>query len=95
MLQSLVGWILAKARRRRRAPDLLGERTYGHELTIHQTEHLDVEIAPDGHVCAVWFRCQPVPFEEHRVGVERAAEMRWMVSQHPPPALLAVTLKED
>ena len=52
-----------------------GTRYYGNGGTIHHTEHVDVEIGPDGKVCAVWFRCQPLPFKEHECDIERALGM--------------------
>jgi hypothetical protein len=50
-------------------------RFYGDGGTIHNTAHLDVEIGPDGHVVSVWFRCQILPFVEHRVDADRATSM--------------------
>ncbi len=51
-------------------------RYYGDGTTLHDTGHVDVEIGPDGHVCAVWFRCRTLAFQEHRVTAERAADVR-------------------
>jgi hypothetical protein len=48
---------------------------YGNSRTIHGTQHLNVEVGPDGHVVAVWFRCMRLPFTEHRVEEGRAEEM--------------------
>ena len=36
---------------------------YGHDGTIHQTTHLDVEVDSEGTVTAVWFRCMMLPFK--------------------------------
>jgi len=36
---------------------------YGHGDTIHQTNHLDIEMDADGTVKAVWFRCMQLPFK--------------------------------
>lgn len=52
-------------------------RFYGDGGTIHGTGHLDVEVR-DGRVVSVWFRCQPLPFEQHDVGETRATEMHSM-----------------
>lgn len=56
------------------ADDLL--MTYGGSGTIHQNGALDVEVAPDGTVVAIWFRCAQLPFNVSHVGKERAASMR-------------------
>jgi hypothetical protein len=52
-------------------------RYYGGEGTIHHTGYLDVETF-HGTVVAVWFRCQPLPFEQSEVDGERATEMEWV-----------------
>ncbi len=49
-------------------------RYYGDGGTIHSTGYLDVETR-DGHVVAVWFRCQMLPFRQTEVDAERAAQM--------------------
>ena len=36
---------------------------YGHGDTIHQTNHLDIEVDAEGNVKAVWFRCMMLPFQ--------------------------------
>ena len=48
---------------------------YGHNKTIHGTQHVDVEVR-NGEVVAVWFRCCMIPFKQCNIGVERAEEMR-------------------
>jgi hypothetical protein len=55
-----------------------GTRYYGDGGTIHGTQHLHVETNIEGDVVAVWFRCQPLPFEQVVVGLSRAREMRSM-----------------
>jgi hypothetical protein len=54
-------------------------RFYGDDGTIHQTTHLDVE-TNNGKVVSVWFRCQPVAFEQTEVDADRAADMTAMPS---------------
>ena len=51
------------------------QKTYGHDQTIHRTNHIDVEVGPDGKVCALWFRCSTLPFKVTHVDAERAKEM--------------------
>lgn len=41
-------------------------RIYGHDKTIHRTNHLDIETDKKGNVIMVWFRCQPLPFIQVR-----------------------------
>lgn len=48
--------------------------TYGLDQTWHRTETVDVEIR-DGHVVAVWFRCQMLAFTENAVDQARADDM--------------------
>lgn len=55
----------------------LGRRYYGDGNTIHGTLHLDVEVRR-GEVVAVWFRCQPLPFKQRDVDVQRAIGMKQM-----------------
>lgn len=52
-----------------------GTRYYGDGGTIHNSNVLDIEIGPDGKVCAVWFRCQMLPFRQVKVDLDRANEM--------------------
>ena len=47
---------------------------YGHNGTIHDTQHLHVETR-HGKVVAVWFRCCMIPFEQVLVDNDRAREM--------------------
>lgn len=64
---------------------LAGEgRYYGSGGTIHQTGHLDVEVAPDGDIVAIWFRCQPLPFKVTDADRGRAVEMRSMYGSGAP-----------
>lgn len=63
---------------------------YGHDRTIHQTNHVDVEIGPDGVVVAVWFRCQMLPFTSSAVAADRASEMLSAYVNSPPAPLVAV-----
>ncbi len=73
--------------------ELLHGKVYGHDRTLHRSTWLDVEVGPDGKVCAVWFRCAALPFREHRVSDARGAEMKRGSSEHWP-ALLAVELAD-
>lgn len=45
---------------------------YGHDKTIHQTNHLDVEVDENGQVVAVWFRCIMLPFKQAEADENRA-----------------------
>lgn len=60
---------------------------YGHDKTIHSTEHLDVE-THNGKVVAVWFRCAMLPFEQAEVDGERARSM--LATKEQLPRLNAV-----
>jgi hypothetical protein len=51
------------------------EVRYGDDRTIHRSGTVDVEIGPDGKVCAVWFRCRLLCFTEARVEQVRQDEM--------------------
>jgi hypothetical protein len=62
------------------SPELPG-RFYGGTSTIHRTGHIDVEIC-DGEVVSVWFRCQPLPFEQHNVELGRADQMQSMYNEY-------------
>jgi hypothetical protein len=55
-----------------------GTRYYGSDMTIHSGGEVDVEVDSDGKVVAVWFRCQPLPFDQRMVQELRAKEMRSM-----------------
>lgn len=50
-------------------------QVYGHDGTIHQTTHLDVETYK-GRVTAVWFRCATLAFEQHEVNEDRFLDMQ-------------------
>ncbi len=71
------------------------EDRYGDDKTIHRVGHVDVEIGPDGNVCAVWFRCRLLPFSSSRVidsrasdmresMIERAADIKAIIFEEPP-----------
>ena len=64
-------------------------RYYGDGGTIHTSTDLDVEVDPKGQVVAVWFRCQPLPFNQSEVDFERSDEMRRMY-ERPSVALTGV-----
>lgn len=52
---------------------------YGHDKTIHNTKHLNIEVDEEtGEVVAVWFRCMPLPFEAKFVDRQRSTEMEHM-----------------
>ncbi len=51
-------------------------RTYGHDGTIHDSEHVDVEVDSGGKVVAVWFRCMALPFRQSVADDFRADQMR-------------------
>lgn len=55
-----------------------GRRYYGNGGTIHRTEKLNVELDKTGKVVAVWFRCQPLPFDQSIADDSRAKEMNRM-----------------
>jgi hypothetical protein len=52
-------------------------RMYGGTGTIHRTGYVDVE-THNGQVVAVWFRCQPLDFEQTEVEMDRGADMMRM-----------------
>lgn len=68
--------------------------TYGHDRTIHGTQHLDVE-THDGEVVAVWFRCMMLPFEQRTVSLDRGEQMVDAYLGGRIPKLLAVTVNRD
>jgi hypothetical protein len=65
-------------------------RYYGNGGTIHSTTHLDVEVDDLGHVVAVWFRCQPLPFMQTNVAPRRGVEMQRMYAESPMPGITGV-----
>lgn len=69
-------------------------RTYGHDKTIHGTNHVDVELSEDGHVVSVWFRCQPLRFEYRTVSENRAKEMRKQYKEHKAPKVHAIVVED-
>lgn len=66
-------------------------RLYGGDRTIHDTEHLHVEVHK-GEVVAVWFRCQMLPFEQVGVDKHRAVDMK--DGGYVLPALVAVEVRD-
>jgi hypothetical protein len=66
------------------------DRFYGDDGTIHQTTVLDVETYK-GEVVSVWFRCQPIAFEQTEVDEDRATAMRVM----PAPFVTGVQVSDD
>ena len=75
--------------------DPTGLRYYGSDMTIHQTESVNVELDGDGNVVAVWFRCQPLPFTAHETDPRRAESMREMYREGRVPGIEAVVLREQ
>ncbi len=63
---------------------------YGHDKTIHQSKHLDVE-THNGKVVAVWFRCAVLPFEQIEVDESRA---EIMIDSHRLRGILAVEFED-
>lgn len=51
--------------------------TYGHDGTIHDSEHVDVEVDSGGKVVAVWFRCVSLSFRQSVADDYRADAMRF------------------
>jgi hypothetical protein len=66
---------------------------YGHDKTIHGTEHLDVEVDKHGQVVAVWFRCMALPFEQRAANEDRAVEMGQMYKRVSAFRLRAVDVE--
>ncbi len=52
------------------------EDRYGDGMTWHDSGEVNVEIGPDGYVCAVWFRCRLLPWIESRVDACRRTDLR-------------------
>lgn len=73
--RSLRWWNTRGWRRRQREFERTGTRYYGNGGTIHSSGVLDVEVY-EGRVVGVWFRCQPLPFRQSFVDIERARSMR-------------------
>ena len=63
-------------------------RYYGNGGTLHGDTVLDVEVH-NGQVVAVWFRCQQLPFAQHDVLDDEAAEAL-MASKSRLPMLTGV-----
>ena len=66
-------------------------RTYGHDGTIHDSEHVDVEVDSGGKVVAVWFRCMALPFRQSVADDFRADQMR----DHPIKIKLKAVQYDD
>lgn len=63
----------------RNAPRAAQYLTYGHNFTVHQTEHLNIEMDPvTHHPVAVWFRCMALPFDVSIGDESRVNDMRLM-----------------
>lgn len=61
-------------------------RYYGDLGTVHDSDHLDVEIH-QGRVVAVWFRCQSLPYHQVDVDAHRAQAVQ---DGPEPPRLTGV-----
>ena len=74
----------------------MATRVYGHDKTIHRTTAVNVEVH-DGRVVAVWFRCQPLPFDQHEASPRRQAEMDALYASMARGSvqLLAVEIQDD
>lgn len=72
--------VVAEAQKQGDSKDHQGAegRIYGGKGTIHGTTHVNVETDANGKVVGVWFRCQPLPFDQTAVGYTRAEEMKSM-----------------
>lgn len=76
--EKVADWWSSRGWRRRQAEfERTGTRYYGDGGTIHGTKHLHIETFR-GTVVAVWFRCQPLPFEQAEVDGPRATDMQRM-----------------
>lgn len=81
--------------RKKTQPAASAGRYYGGDQTIHRTGYVDVETDSKGRVVSVWFRCQPLPFKQTVVGVDRANDMRGMYEKGPENfRLLGVQVSE-
>ena len=69
-------------------------REYGGDRTIHQTNHLSVEVNAAGEVVSVWFRCQSLPFKQSFADSHRAGAMRRMYNGQPHPDIISITLQD-
>jgi len=71
------------------------ERRYGGDRTIHRNNAVDVEVDKDGNVVSVWFRCQPIPFNQSLSDDRRAEEMRRLYASTPGiPGLVEIVLED-
>lgn len=71
-----------------------GTRYYGGTGTIHSNGSVDVLTDSNGIVVAVWFRCQLLPFTDHRVDESRAKEMRDAYAGFNVPSVEAVVFRD-
>ncbi len=69
-------------------------REYGRNITIHSSEHVDVETDAMGNVVSVWFRCQIIPFKQTRVSRDRQKDMAEIYASKHVPKLLSITIMD-
>lgn len=68
---------------------------YGYDRTFHRgVGHVDIETDAFGKVVAVWYRCITLPFEQHRVGEDRARMSRKAYEELPPRPVLAMDIDD-
>jgi hypothetical protein len=70
-------WHDRNYRKRQKEFAKTGTRYYGDGGTVHSSTHLDVETY-NGQVVSVWFRCMPLPFEQHEIDTHRANDLTSM-----------------
>lgn len=70
-------------------------QTYGHDGTIHGSEHVDVEVDNQGKVVGVWFRCICVNFEQVNVDNARAVTMREIYEHNDPAPIRIKAIQYD
>lgn len=63
---------------------------YGHNRTIHNTRHLDIQLDTEGNVAAVWYRCLMLPFQvsEFRMNPTKFREAKL-------PGILAIEVTDE
>jgi len=69
-------------------------KRYGDDKTIHRTSMVNVELDKHGQVVSVWFRCHPVPFDQHVASDDRAEEMRSMYRGNSIPGVKAIVFED-
>lgn len=72
---------------------IMTKRIYGDD-TIHGTKLLNVEVDSNGRVVAVWFRCQPLPFDQMLADDVRSRDMDAMYATLKTD-LLGVALEDN